>query len=114
MISICPFKPQKLMFTRIDETDQIGTLIETAVSTGLPVSFLSNGPRVPEDLEPANASQLARRIFLRATLFATGGGRVRAEGRGLTALVEASANQSCKWVHKLTRPVNRSTPNGSG
>ena len=56
--------PAKLIFTRLDETDQLGTAIETAVSLGLPVSFLSNGPRVPEDIEPANAAQLARRIFL--------------------------------------------------
>jgi flagellar biosynthesis protein FlhF len=56
--------PQRVMFTRLDETDQIGTVMEVAVRTGLPVSFLSSGPRVPEDLEPANASQLARRVFL--------------------------------------------------
>jgi flagellar biosynthesis protein FlhF len=60
------FQPQRLMFTRLDETDQIGTAIELAIRAQLPVSFLSGGPRVPEDLEPANASQLARRAFLPA------------------------------------------------
>jgi flagellar biosynthesis protein FlhF len=59
-------QPQRLMFTRLDETDQIGTAIEFAVRAQLPVSFLSGGPRVPEDLEPANASQLARRALLPA------------------------------------------------
>ena len=56
--------PGKIMFTRLDETEQLGTAIETAVVSGLPVSFLSNGPRVPEDLEPANAAQLVRRALL--------------------------------------------------
>ncbi len=56
--------PAKLIFTRLDETDQIGTAIETAITSKLPISFLSNGPRIPEDLELANASQLARRAFL--------------------------------------------------
>ena len=56
--------PAKLIFTHLDETDQIGTAIETAIASNLPISFLSNGPRIPEDLELANASQLARRAFL--------------------------------------------------
>lgn len=56
--------PHKLIFTKLDETEQIGTAIETAVVANLPVSFLSSGPRVPEDLESANAAQLARRVFL--------------------------------------------------
>ncbi len=58
------FNPHKLIFTKLDETEQIGTAIETAVVANLPVSFLSNGPRVPEDIEPASAAQLARRVFL--------------------------------------------------
>ncbi|HEY3744404.1 MAG TPA: hypothetical protein VGL53_31390 [Bryobacteraceae bacterium] len=58
------FKPDRLMFTRLDETEQIGTAIEAALLMGLPISFLSGGPRVPEDLESANSGQLARRVFL--------------------------------------------------
>ena len=56
--------PAKLIFTRLDETDQIGTAIEAAIASNLPISFVSNGPRIPEDLELANVSQLARRAFL--------------------------------------------------
>jgi flagellar biosynthesis protein FlhF len=63
--------PQRLMFTRLDETDQIGTMIEVAVSSGIPLSFLSKGQRIPEDLEPASAPQLARRIFLPASVLST-------------------------------------------
>lgn len=57
-------KPEKLIFSRLDETDQIGTVIEVSIMLSTPISFLSNGPRVPEDLELANSSQLARRLFL--------------------------------------------------
>ena len=60
------FNPGKVIFTRLDETEQLGTFMETAVKADLPISFLSNGPRVPEDIEPANAAQLARRVFLPA------------------------------------------------
>jgi flagellar biosynthesis protein FlhF len=59
-----PLNPHRLIFTRLDETDQIGTAIETAIQSGLPVSYLSGGPRVPEDLEAAQGMQLARRVFL--------------------------------------------------
>ncbi len=59
-----PLNPHKLIFTRLDETEQIGTAIETAIDCDLPVSYLSAGPRIPEDLEAAQAAQLARRLFL--------------------------------------------------
>lgn len=59
-----PLNPGKLIFTRLDETDQLGTCLETALRAGLPLSFLSNGPRVPEDIEAASSPQLARRVFL--------------------------------------------------
>ena len=61
-----PLNPVKVIFTRLDETDQLGTSLETAIRSGLPISFLSNGPRVPEDIEAASGPQLARRVFLPA------------------------------------------------
>ena len=47
------FGPAKLLFTRLDETESYGAILNESVRTGLPVSFLGTGPRVPEDLEPA-------------------------------------------------------------
>ena len=49
------FHPRKLIFTRLDETCTAGVLINEAIRTGLPVSFLTTGQQVPEDLEPASA-----------------------------------------------------------
>jgi flagellar biosynthesis protein FlhF len=49
------FEPDKLLFTKLDETDSPGVLINEAVRTGLPVSYVSTGQQVPEDLEPASA-----------------------------------------------------------
>jgi len=59
-----PLNPRKLMLTRLDETEQIGTALETSVLSGIPVSYLSGGPRIPEDLEAAQSAELARRVFL--------------------------------------------------
>ncbi len=53
------FKPAKLLFTRLDETTRFGPLINESYRTGKPVSFLSAGELIPEDLEPATAPRIA-------------------------------------------------------
>ena len=52
------FHPRKLIFTRMDETSRYGALLSLAASTGLPVSFLAQGQRIPDDLEPATKERL--------------------------------------------------------
>ena len=52
------FRPAKLLFTRVDETDCFGPILNETVRTGKPVSFFSNGQRIPEDLEIATKQGL--------------------------------------------------------
>ncbi len=52
------FHPDKLLFTRLDETDRYGALISESSRRGLPVSFLSTGQQIPDDLEPATKARL--------------------------------------------------------
>jgi flagellar biosynthesis protein FlhF len=47
------FGPRKLLFTRLDETDTFGPLLSQSVRMGKPISYLSRGQRIPEDLEAA-------------------------------------------------------------
>ncbi len=47
------FQPNKLLFTRLDETETFGPILNQSIHMGKPVSFLSRGQRIPEDLEPA-------------------------------------------------------------
>jgi flagellar biosynthesis protein FlhF len=47
------FGPRKLIFTRLDETETFGPILSQSVRMGKPVSYLSRGQRIPEDLEPA-------------------------------------------------------------
>ena len=49
----------RLIFSKLDETDSYGTLLNVAYRTGLPLSYLTTGQKVPEDLEPATGSKLA-------------------------------------------------------
>jgi flagellar biosynthesis protein FlhF len=53
------FGPAKLLFTRLDETDSYGAILNESVRTGLPISFLSTGPRVPDDFEAATKERIA-------------------------------------------------------
>ncbi len=47
------FAPRKLLFTRLDETETFGPILSQSARMGKPVSFLSRGQRIPEDLEAA-------------------------------------------------------------
>ena len=47
------FQPSKLLFTRLDETETFGPILNQSIHMDKPVSFLSRGQRIPEDLEPA-------------------------------------------------------------
>jgi flagellar biosynthesis protein FlhF len=52
------FAPSKLLFTHMDEAQSNGPVIETALRSGLAVSFLANGQQVPEDIEEASLDRL--------------------------------------------------------
>ena len=52
------FAPQKLLFTRLDESCSFGPILNEAVRTKKPLSFFARGQRIPEDLETASRSRL--------------------------------------------------------
>jgi flagellar biosynthesis protein FlhF len=57
------FRPQRLIFTRLDETGSFGPILNEAVRTGKPLSFFATGQRIPEDLEAATKSRVAALIL---------------------------------------------------
>lgn len=57
------FKPQRLMFTKLDETASFGPILNEAVRTGMPLSFFATGQRIPEDLEEVAAARLTGLIL---------------------------------------------------
>jgi flagellar biosynthesis protein FlhF len=52
------FQPSKLLVTRMDETETFGTVFSEAAIAGLALSFLSNGPRIPDDIRAATGEDL--------------------------------------------------------
>ena len=51
------------IITKIDEAALVGPVVDCLIRHDLPVLFLSNGQRVPEDLSQANAAYLAHRAL---------------------------------------------------
>jgi len=56
------FQPKKLLFTRLDETDRLGALVNEAARRSLPISFLATGQEIPDDLEPASKEFIADKV----------------------------------------------------
>ena len=52
------WSPAKLLFTHLDEMETPGALLETAMRSGLPVSFLAGGRQIPEDIREASKAEL--------------------------------------------------------
>ncbi|MCU0662355.1 MAG: flagellar biosynthesis protein FlhF [Myxococcota bacterium] len=52
--------PTRVLITKIDETLEMGALYNIAKMTGLPVSYLTTGQRVPEDIEVARTARIVQ------------------------------------------------------
>ena len=53
----------RLIFTKLDETSSFGAIINTTYATGLPVTYITTGQNVPDDLEEADAEKLVQLIL---------------------------------------------------
>ena len=56
-----PANPTTCMLTKLDEATSLGGAVSTVIRARLPVTYVSEGQRVPEDLAPARAHQLIAR-----------------------------------------------------
>ena len=52
-----------LILTKLDEAAGMGSLLTAARKLPLPVSYLTTGQDVPDDMECANASRMARLVL---------------------------------------------------
>jgi flagellar biosynthesis protein FlhF len=53
----------RLIFTKLDETGAYGALLNVVHCTGLPITYITTGQNVPDDIETANAEKLAKIIL---------------------------------------------------
>ncbi|MFQ3620030.1 MAG: flagellar biosynthesis protein FlhF [Spirochaetales bacterium] len=57
-----PFEYASIIITKMDETSRIGTILSTVGERGKPISYITNGQRVPQDLEVATQVRLLVRL----------------------------------------------------
>lgn len=55
--------PARLIFTKVDETQYLGNIINVVAATGIPVAYITNGQNVPDDIEKVGPERLARLIL---------------------------------------------------
>jgi flagellar biosynthesis protein FlhF len=105
-----------LAFTRLDETRLYGGLLNSALRSRLPLSWLSTGPRIPEDLTERSLDHLLDRLWpyrrtpelqVKAVVHTHGPSTAAPEPAGWTAPLVANRNSElyhridCKWARKI-------------
>lgn len=58
------FKPDRFIFSKIDESISLGNLFNLKMKTDIPTAYFTTGQRVPEDIEIAYPRKFARKVFL--------------------------------------------------
>ena len=57
------FQPARLLFTNVDDGGSCGSIVEQAIRTKLPLSYLGCGQQVPEDLTEASKDLLVQKVL---------------------------------------------------
>ncbi len=57
------FMPSRVVVTKVDETSEPGSLLNIIRQTDLPISYLTSGQRVPEDIEVARPGRIVQRLI---------------------------------------------------
>jgi flagellar biosynthesis protein FlhF len=57
------FPIHRLLFTMVDETSLYGTLFSVAMETQIPLSCISDGQDIPEDIRPVTAKMIADMVL---------------------------------------------------
>jgi flagellar biosynthesis protein FlhF len=58
-----PLGPNRVIFTKLDETVSFGVLVNAARRIGAGLSFVTTGQEVPDHIEPGRADRLARLVL---------------------------------------------------
>jgi flagellar biosynthesis protein FlhF len=52
-----------IVISKMDETDQIGGVLQAALSRKIPLTYLCHGPRIPEDIREATLDEVLADVF---------------------------------------------------
>ena len=55
--------PDRIIFTKLDETRRLGVIPAVSKELGIPISYVTMGQRVPEDIEPADPAKISEAVM---------------------------------------------------
>ena len=70
-------KPNRVLFTKLDETYCYGGMISFAVLSGKPMSYITFGQNVPGDFALADPREIVKKTFERKAETPPGAGDIR-------------------------------------
>ncbi len=53
-----------LIFTKLDETIAYGMMVSVCEKSGLPISYITNGQKIPRDIQSADSDEIAKSILM--------------------------------------------------
>jgi flagellar biosynthesis protein FlhF len=65
------FRPTELLFTHFDEADAPGAVLDPAIRSRIPISFLATGQQIPDDLMQPSKALLTDKMFGRLKVAAS-------------------------------------------
>ena len=67
LINICQvfeqLKSYSIIFTKLDETACLGNILNMKLHTGMPLSYVTSGQAVPDDISILDAQKIARNLL---------------------------------------------------
>ncbi len=61
-------KPTRIIFSKVDESTTFGTILNICVKYHIPLSYLTTGQNVPEDIEGARPERIAKLLLTKPTV----------------------------------------------
>jgi flagellar biosynthesis protein FlhF len=55
--------PTEVVITKLDETVEVGGVMHAALPSNIPIAYLCNGPRVPEDIREASVEAVVDAVL---------------------------------------------------
>ncbi|MCY2926878.1 MAG: flagellar biosynthesis protein FlhF [Planctomycetota bacterium] len=63
MANFAPLGANRVILTKLDEADSLGAVLNVSAAAGVPLSYVTTGQEVPDDIEAVDANRLADRLL---------------------------------------------------
>ena len=63
MANFAPLGANRVILTKLDEADSLGVVLNVSAAAGVPLSYVTTGQEVPDDIEAVDANRMADRLL---------------------------------------------------